>query len=140
MELRSNLKSFKIFSIIIFSIVTIMGLYTGIGFVFLGYIGNIGFWLISVIESNDFLLDEEKITIRNRLRLEQLTNQIFYRDIEHVKAINLKHTRHPYQRIEFRLKSGKLLKYSCTGLKEDDFKTMTIKLENHVSEAVYESD
>ncbi|MGQ1892059.1 hypothetical protein ACT29H_16605 [Thermophagus sp. OGC60D27] len=99
--------------------------------VFIGYIGNLAFWGISLIESNDFYLDEEKVVVRNRLKPYPFKPLIYYSNIEYIQIVNLRKTRHSYQRVEVQLIEGKLLKYACTGIKAEELMAMKNEFEKY---------
>lgn len=131
MIFRSRLKSFVIYSVVIFCFITITGILLEIELVFIGYIGNLAFWGTSLIESNDFYLDEEKVVVRNRLKPYPFKRLIYYSNIEYVQIVNLRKTRHPYQRIEVQIIDSKLLKYACTGIKAEELMEMKDEFEKY---------
>lgn len=131
MKFKSRLKSFVIYSLVIFCFITITGILLENELVFIGYVGNIVFWGISLIESNDFFLDEEKIIVKNRLKPYPFRRLIYYSNIEYVQIVNLRKTRHPYQRLEVQLSDDRLLKYACTGIKAEELMEMKDEFEKY---------
>lgn len=124
MEFRSNLKSFVVYSILIFLSITIIGYLFKEFTVYLAYIGLIFFWVITKIESHDFIIDKEKITIKNRLKINKITGCFSYQNLKEIKIINYKHTRHPYQRLEILNMDGHRYKYAFSGMTEEKIQEM----------------
>ena len=140
MEFKSNLTPFYVYAVIIFIFISCMLILYKNVYISLIYSGLIFLWFLSKIEAHDYKFDENKISIDNRLKLFRHVKIYRYDDIDNIFILNLKHSRHPYQRLEISLKDGTKKKFASTKISDDDFMTMYNLLKEKGVKAKFETD